>query len=107
MAAFEYQAKSATGKDQKGVIEADSIRQAREKLLQQQLIPIRIQAVKARHQRAFWQRWKSQLNTKALVGITRQLSTLLTAGVPLDEALSAIIEQQTKQNSFTITNNFS
>ena len=98
MAAFEYQAKSATGKDQKGVIEADSIRQAREKLLQQQLIPIRIQAVKTRHQRAFWQRWKSQLNTKALVGITRQLSTLLTAGVPLDEALSAIIEQQTKQH---------
>ena len=74
------------------------MRQAREQLLAKQLIPIRIQQVKAATHRSVLQRWKNRLNTKTLVAITRQLSTLITAGVPLDEALSAVVEQEQKQH---------
>ena len=97
MTTFEYQAKNNRGKKIKGVIEADSIRQVRDKLSQQELIPIQINNVDDNNASVF-QRWNNKLKTKTLVAITRQLSTLITAGVPLDEALSAVIEQQQTQN---------
>ncbi len=98
MPTFQYQAKDQKGKNIKGVLAADSERQIREQLLAKQLIPITIKVIKVNTNGSWWQRLRNKIRTKTLVSITRQLSTLITAGVPLDEALSAIIEQEEKQH---------
>ena len=48
MAAFEYQAIDADGKTQKGLIEADTARQARQQLRGMSLMPIEIGEVTTR-----------------------------------------------------------
>jgi len=94
MAAFEYHALSASAdgaqRSQRGVIEADTPRQARAVLRERGLIPLDIQAVSARRAaRLLPQRVPAR--ERALV--LRQLATLLSAGLPLEEALSVLVEQ--------------
>ena len=98
MPTYQYQAKDQKGKNVKGVLSADSERQIREQLLAKQLIPISIKTIKINSGDSWLHRLRNKIRTKTLVSITRQLSTLITAGVPLDEALSAIIEQEEKQH---------
>ena len=94
MTTFHYEAKTLQGKSDKGVIEADSLRQAREQLLQKNLLPIKIISVKKKHKTTFLQRLNQRIKTKQMLSITRQLGTLISASVPVDEALSAVIEQE-------------
>ena len=48
MAAFEYLALSADGRRHKGVLEADSARQARQQLRERNLAPVQVEPVAAR-----------------------------------------------------------
>ena len=98
MAAFEYQALDATGRNRKGVIEADSARQARALLRDQGLVPTQVgvtssQAVKSPQKFAF-QRHLGHLDR---VLFTRQLATLVGSGLPIESALAAVAEQADKQ----------
>jgi general secretion pathway protein F len=89
MSAYHYQALNKTGSTAKGVIEADSERQARQLLRERGLIPTQIHML-ARQQQL--QR-KNKLSAQDLALLTRQLTTLLSAGIPVEESLCGVSEQ--------------
>ncbi len=92
MAAYQYQALSKSGSTSKGVIEADSERQARQFLREQNLIPTNIRPL-AKPQQL---RKKDKLSAQDLSLLTRQLATLLAAGIPVEESLRGVSEQTEK-----------
>lgn len=99
MAAFSFAALDHDGKEQRGVLEADSSRQVRQLLRDRGLAPLRIEpAVKpqARGARS-GPGGGPGLRVAELALITRQLATLLQAAMPLEEALGAVSRQAEKQ----------
>lgn len=91
MSAFQYQALTKSAGTKKGVIEADSERNARQLLRDLGLIPTQVKLVqKQQHQR------KDKITAQDLALITRQLATLLAAGIPVEEALQGVSEQTEK-----------
>jgi general secretion pathway protein F len=96
MAAFSYAALDNTGKEQRGVLEADSSRQVRQMLRDRGLAPLRIEAaVKATPTSGFRLSGPS-FGVAELALLTRQLSTLLQAAMPLEESLNAVSQQSEK-----------
>ena len=101
MAAFEYSALDARGKRHKGVLEGDSARQIRQLLRDRGLVPLQVEAaaqrsaVAAKSSLSFRSRRLSNLER---VLITRQLATLIGAGLPIEEALAAVAGQSEKQH---------
>lgn len=95
MALYEYRALDAHGKKQRGVVEASSPKAAGRKLREQGLFPTKMSATHEAvipRQRSFFKR----VSAAQLSVATRQLATMLTAGMPLDEALEMVAEQQTQ-----------
>lgn len=96
MAAFRYEALDNTGGLSHGVIEADALRQARARVRELGLMVVAIHPVSqetldsGKGQR--WQ-WRSGISSAQLSLLTRQLATLLDAGLTLEQAFSAMIEQ--------------
>ncbi|GGI76669.1 type II secretion system inner membrane protein GspF [Legionella impletisoli] len=95
MAAYQYQAITKSGATCKGVIEADSERQARQLIREKELVPTKVQALKRFHQSAH----KNKLSAQDLSLFTRQLATLLAAGIPVEESLRGVIEQTDKDKT--------
>lgn len=101
MAAFEYTALDARGKQRKGVLEADSLRQIRQLLRDQGLVPLEVDAASERKVRTATTtgfRFSRRLGALDRVLFTRQLSTLVAASLPIEEALGAIAQQSEKQH---------
>ena len=97
MAAYEYSALDANGRERKGVQEADSVRQLRQVLRDRGLSPLRVEPTRPesgnRGRTAFFQ----GVGTLDRALFTRQLATLIGAGIPIDEALSAVAQQSEKR----------
>ncbi len=100
MPAFRYEAVDATGASKKGVVNADSARSARADLRSQGLVPIKVDAIAAQvdasgatARRGFGEK----LSTTELALFTRQLASLLEAGLPLEQAFTALLEQAERQ----------
>lgn len=97
MSAFQYNALNSKGIAQKGIIEADSIKHARQLLREQGLTVLDVQLA---HQKMTQFKIKAfgkpAVNVKELALMTRQLATLLAAGLPIPEVLSAVAEQTEK-----------
>ncbi len=98
MAAFEYKALDAKGKSKKGSIEADNARQARQRLKEQGLMPVEMTEAKAKNAKGSQPStsFKRGISTPDLALITRQISTLVQSGMPLEECLKAVAEQSEK-----------
>ncbi|WP_257249816.1 type II secretion system inner membrane protein GspF [Burkholderia cepacia] len=99
MSAFRYEAIDPTGRTLKGVLEADSARAGRSHLRTQGLTPLVVELAAQRlhgerHQRLSLGRKLSQREQAIL---TRQLASLLVAGLPLDESLSVLSEQAERE----------
>ncbi|NCT56865.1 MAG: type II secretion system inner membrane protein GspF [Legionella sp.] len=94
MGTYQYSALKHSGHTSKGVIEADSPSHARQLLRQQGLIPTHVQASSKNRQGHVHRR--GQFKAKDLALFTRQLATLLSAAIPLDEALRGVIDQSQK-----------
>lgn len=97
MAVFEYTALSAGGKKIKGVVDAESLRAARSKLKQQGVFPTTLEEARAR---GFGKSVRSaslfgerRVGAAQLGIATRQLATLVGAGMPLVESLKALGDQ--------------
>ncbi|PTU72706.1 GspF family T2SS innner membrane protein variant XcpS [Pseudomonas mangrovi] len=94
MAAFEYIALDAKGRQQKGVLEADSPRQVRQMLRDRQLAPLEVKATRTREQGGGLG-FGRNLSARDLALVTRQLATLVQAALPIEEALGAAAAQST------------
>ncbi len=96
MGAYHYTALTSAGKTQKGSLEADSASEARKLLRQRDLTPLTVDSIteKTKTGDRLFARKRLRLHELALV--TRQLATLLAAGLPIASALSAVVEQVEK-----------
>ncbi|MEB5168234.1 GspF family T2SS innner membrane protein variant XcpS [Pseudomonas aeruginosa] len=99
MAAFEYLALDPSGRQQKGVLEADSARQVRQLLRERQLAPLDVKPTRTREQSGQGGRltFARGLSARDLALVTRQLATLVQAALPIEEALRAAAAQSTSQ----------
>lgn len=95
MPAYQYKAMDAQGKSQQGILEADSARQIRQQLRDKSLLPIEVTPVQRQTvgQRRGWQKGLSAYD---LALVTRQLSVLLAAAIPIEQALQAVAKQSEK-----------
>jgi general secretion pathway protein F len=99
MGAFEYTALDAGGRSRKGVIEGDTARHVRSLLRERQLMPVTVEEVAAREsrrQRGSRFGFARGVSAADLSLMTRQLSTLVRAGLPMEEALLAVSQQTEK-----------
>lgn len=96
MPAFDYQAQDANGRTSRGQQEADSARHARQILRERGLRVTRLSAAKTGGQGRHAQSGM-RLGVTDLALLTRQLSTLIHAGLPLEEALAAVTAQSEKK----------
>jgi general secretion pathway protein F len=90
---FRYQAYNVEGKLHKGVLEADSARQARSLLRDQGLTPHRVEVIAANDPAAGARFRPVSLSTAELTQLTRGLASLLEAGLTVEQAFNALIEQ--------------
>jgi len=92
--AYAYTALDALGKKHSGTLEGDSPRQIRAKLREQNLHPLAVEDVKETR-RSLWNfdPLSRPIQSQELALLTRQLATLVKAGLPLDEALFAVSQQ--------------
>jgi len=97
MPSFEYEALDAGGRTKKGVVSADNARMARQELRRLALTPIEISAPKSKHSNVSGQKATKTISAGDLVIITRQLSVLVGAGTPLEEAINAVALQTDKE----------
>lgn len=98
MGAFEYSALDADGRTRKGLLEGDTPRQIRQLLRDQGLTPLNVeQASRETRDRSGRSSRRSifspRVSPMELALFTRQLSTLLAAGLPLEQALQAVAQQ--------------
>ena len=97
MAAYEYTALDTTGREHRGVLDGDSARQVRQLLRDQALLPVAVNEVTdAEPKRAFRISFGAGISATDLALLTRQLSTLVRSGIPLEEALLAVSQQSEK-----------
>jgi general secretion pathway protein F len=99
MPVFAYRGLAANGRNVTGVIDADSARNARGKLRERGIFPTDLaeeetaSAAQAHGARAWLPSFHRRIGAPELALLTRQLSTLLGAGVQLVEALGTLAEQ--------------
>ncbi len=97
MGAFEYIALDSAGKERKGVLEGDTPHHIRQLLRERQLLPVTVSEVaqkEATRQRSF--SFTRRVSPADLSLLTRQLATLVRAGLPLEESLLAVSQQTEK-----------
>ncbi len=94
MGAFEFVALDKSGKESKGLLEGDTPRHVRQMLRERQLLPVSVTEVatkESRRQSSF--SFRRGMSASELALLTRQLATLSQAGLPLEEALLAVSQQ--------------
>lgn len=107
MTAFRYEAAEDSGRIRTGVVDADSPRLARAGLRQQGLTPLSVEALHASNDarvdgaaegvdRARSRAWRRKLPAIERALLVRQLASLVTAGLPLAQALAVVQDQAEK-----------
>ncbi len=94
MGAFEYVAMDQAGKQAKGLLEGDTPKHIRQLLRDRNLLPVSVTEVaqkEARRQSSFSLR--KGISSAELALVTRQLASLAQSGMPLEESLLAVSEQ--------------
>lgn len=92
MALFRYRALTAEGKNVSGVIDADSLSLAKERLGKQQVMVTHLLPLNAKEKEA-------SLDSALLLTFTREIGQLLGAGLPLYESLLTIEEKYRKHKA--------
>lgn len=99
MPAYEYIALDAKGKEEKGMLEADNVRQVRQLLRDSHLTPLEVNQVdKSENKNQTKKQRAGRVKAGDLALMTRQLATLVQSGSPLEEALATTAKQTEKRN---------
>jgi general secretion pathway protein F len=98
MPVFEYTALDSKGRSTSGIIDADGIQAARQKLRSSGKFPVAIHETQEtqtqKNRRRFnFSDWFSRVKPSHVAMTTRQLATLIGAGFPLVSALDALLPQ--------------
>lgn len=104
MAAFSYTSLDLSGKEQKGVLEADSSRQVRQLLREKGLTPLQVEHATSTGKTSKSSLGRGQdlsIKVGELALITRQLATLIQSSMPLEEALNAVSKQSSSEKPGT------
>jgi general secretion pathway protein F len=98
MGAYQYVAVDPGGKEHRGVLEGDTPRHVRQLLRDRQLLAVEVAEVESRERVKSRRQWSLRRGISGLdlALITRQLATLVRAGLPLEEALLAVSEHTEK-----------
>lgn len=96
MAIYNYTAKDYHGQYHKGEIEAVDLRTAAQVLLKKRLIVISLKS-REENTRKFLQSLFNRVSFSDLVMFTRQLATMIGAGLVISEALDSLSSQQTNK----------
>lgn len=102
MAVYAWRGINASGKDVKGIDDADSPKALRASLRRQGVLVTQLEeesaAAKREARNINFKRFFGGVSQTDIALVTRQMSTLLKAGIPLVEALDALIEQVEKED---------
>ena len=98
MPAYQYSAIDINGKTHKGLMDGDSARQIRQQLRDQQFTPIQVEPVLDQNKQHQFGGFAKGLTAYDLALMTRQLSVLIAASIPLEEALRAVAKQSEKRH---------
>ncbi len=96
MPVFAYKAYNDTGQVKSGIEDADSAREARLRLRRKGLHVTDIDELKSesgKEQSRLRQWWIHRQTVNHVPQLTRQMATLLKSGIPLNDALKALVEQ--------------
>ena len=111
MPAFEYTAIDPAGRQRKGVLEGDSGRQVRQLLRDRGFAPMAVALTATRRSNGEGVSSKASLALRRAMSplelalFTRQLSTLIAAGLPVEESLHTIARQSDKRRISTLVMN--
>ena len=96
MKKYDYEARdSASNKIVKSVVQADSENAAAKLLTSQGFVPLKIELQDDKT--SFFAKFSGRITTKDKVVFTRQLATLIGAGLPLAQSLRTVQEQTTNK----------
>jgi len=100
VAGFKYEAvDAATGRDRKGVLEADTPRQARAWLRENGMVALALEPLAEDAAAPRAKRYRRRgLSANQLNLVTRQFAVLLEAGLTIEHSLNALIEQVESEN---------
>ncbi|NVJ49203.1 MAG: type II secretion system inner membrane protein GspF [Gammaproteobacteria bacterium] len=105
MAAFEYVALDGKGRQKKGIVEGDTPKQIRQNLREKGLVPLEVEAVTEKHRKQQSRKplfASPGMSPADLSLVTRQLSTLINAAIPVEETLKAVADQCEKAKQKTV-----
>ncbi|MCH8895615.1 MAG: type II secretion system inner membrane protein GspF [Proteobacteria bacterium] len=102
MGAFDYKAVDSSGKQAQGVLEGDNARQVRQLLRERHLLPLEVTEVVEKEKKRRKLSFRKGISAADLALLTRQLATLVRAGLPLEEALRAVSQQTEKSRVSSI-----
>lgn len=97
MPAFAYEILDEKGRKRSGVIEGDSARQVRQQLRDRGWTPLSVEASLEKEQRHAGSFFARNISAADLALLTRQIATLIHAGLPVEEALRAVARQSERQ----------
>src|SRR5690554_1169433 len=97
MPSYQYEAADAAGRIERGLIDAESERNARQILRARGLLPLSLQSAQRRGTGARIL-GGARIRDTELGWLTRQLAGLLNAGLPLEQALGASLEQAERRH---------
>lgn len=101
MPVFEYRGLTKDGKNVRGSVDADNVRNARLRLKKDGIFIVdlksKAQAAERKKAKGGIQAGQSKVNVHDLSMMTRQLATLIKSNIPLVEALAAVADQVENQ----------
>jgi general secretion pathway protein F/type IV pilus assembly protein PilC len=95
MPLYQYDAINEKGKKYRATLDADSLQDAKLKLIKRQIPVLQVESIEGK-------KLKNSLSKSELLGLTQELARLLQAGLPLYETLSALEEKYRKQKAHSL-----
>lgn len=102
MLTFQYTAKNSSGKPAKGLVEAATEALAAKLIMEQGLTPLEIHP--KGQSSSLFATFSNRISTKDKIIFTRQMSTLVNAGLPLTQSLRTVSEQTSSKSLAIVIN---